>query len=177
MINVSTIGKETVASAMMTKQQYYAWKRMGLKTCEVCGLPLAPCPKGPGADEHGYVGYYPCRHTTSLDPMDMFGAVLVGSSHSIRAISAPDLDGNRNVAVVRTAGGGKIKKNDLIELAKLVPGAPGCGVAILFCDGKTCFTSLLPTKKNKLVYVGDRAPSTLMRAILTAWKHSSEVPK
>ena len=28
--------------------------------CGVCTLPLVPCPKGPGADEPGFVGFYPC---------------------------------------------------------------------------------------------------------------------
>ena len=26
------------------------------------GVPLRPCPKGPGTDEPGYVGFYPCKH-------------------------------------------------------------------------------------------------------------------
>jgi hypothetical protein len=29
-------------------------------TCRVCGKPLRPCPMGPGADEPGYIGFYPC---------------------------------------------------------------------------------------------------------------------
>jgi hypothetical protein len=28
--------------------------------CGTCGQPLRPCPKGPGADEPGYVGFFHC---------------------------------------------------------------------------------------------------------------------
>ena len=37
-----------------------AWRHMGSKCCERCGQALCPCPKGPGADEPGFCGFYPC---------------------------------------------------------------------------------------------------------------------
>ena len=53
---------DAAARALFTDDQLLAWEKMGRKTCKTCGVPLRPCPKGPGADEPGYVGFYPCRH-------------------------------------------------------------------------------------------------------------------
>jgi hypothetical protein len=53
---------DEAARAMFTDNQLAAWEAMGRKTCRTCGVPLRPCPKGPGADEPGYVSFYPCMH-------------------------------------------------------------------------------------------------------------------
>lgn len=52
-----------VAAGLFNADQYDAWVRMGCQLCATCGAPLRPCPKGPGADEPGFVGFYPCRHS------------------------------------------------------------------------------------------------------------------
>ena len=49
-----------VARSRFSPAGYAAWVAMGERVCSVCGQPMAPCPKGPGADEPGFVGYYPC---------------------------------------------------------------------------------------------------------------------
>jgi hypothetical protein len=61
-MDVSTPAERLAAAAMFTDEQFKAWEAMGEKTCRTCGLPLRPCPKGPGADEPGYCGFYPCKH-------------------------------------------------------------------------------------------------------------------
>lgn len=43
-----------------TRGERDAWERMGQQLCSVCRVPLRPCPKGPGADEPGYVGFFRC---------------------------------------------------------------------------------------------------------------------
>lgn len=53
---------DAAARSMFTDDQFAAWEAMGRKTCKTCGVPLRPCPKGPGADEPGYCGFYPCKH-------------------------------------------------------------------------------------------------------------------
>lgn len=37
------------------------WEKMGRQHCGNCGRAMEPCPKGPGADEPGYVGFYGCQ--------------------------------------------------------------------------------------------------------------------
>lgn len=49
-----------VARSRFSPVAYAAWVAMGERVCSVCGRPMVPCPKGPGADEPGFVGYYPC---------------------------------------------------------------------------------------------------------------------
>lgn len=53
---------DAAARSMFTDDQLKAWEAMGRKTCKTCGVPMRPCPKGSGADEPGYVGFYPCNH-------------------------------------------------------------------------------------------------------------------
>lgn len=59
---VSDMDTSITAASMFTEEEFRAWEAMGEKTCRTCGVPLRPCPKGPGADEPGYVGFYPCKH-------------------------------------------------------------------------------------------------------------------
>lgn len=54
------------ALEQFTQGEYDAWERMGEQACS-CGLPLRPCPKGPGADEPGFVGFFPCRCKTEKE--------------------------------------------------------------------------------------------------------------
>lgn len=49
-----------IARQNMSAEQFEAWVRMGQQICVYCGQPMRPCPKGPGADEPGFVGFYPC---------------------------------------------------------------------------------------------------------------------
>lgn len=50
-----------------TDPEYDAWERMGSQACKRCGAPLRPCPKGPGADEPGFVGFWPCPNCANSD--------------------------------------------------------------------------------------------------------------
>jgi hypothetical protein len=61
-MDTSIPASSMAAAAMFTDEEFEAWEAMGGKTCRTCGLPLRPCPKGPGADAPGYVGFYPCKH-------------------------------------------------------------------------------------------------------------------
>lgn len=44
-----------------------AAERMGWQRCSACDRVLAPCPKGPGADEPGFCGYWPCACASEVE--------------------------------------------------------------------------------------------------------------
>lgn len=54
------ISPEGEATVLFTQGMFEAWVRMNSCLCQKCFAPMRPCPKGPGADEPGYVGFYPC---------------------------------------------------------------------------------------------------------------------
>ncbi len=106
-MDTATDSSRLAAASMFTDEQFKAWEAMGEKTCRTCGLPLRPCPKGPGADEPGYVGFYPCTH----DDEDPNGRAVARFIHDGDSI-------NYTPTIADVATGDVIVQGDLVGIAK-----------------------------------------------------------
>ena len=63
---MTTYEKTIYIERRFNPEEIAAWHRMNDQCCGKCGTPLRPCPKGPGADEPGFCGFFQCAYCQSL---------------------------------------------------------------------------------------------------------------